>query len=215
MNSPKKSEQERALMEAVDHLMSTLSATPYADKEYLLDQEDMAMENLKGFSSHTLRRLPEIPWEPQEVNEFLYILESAMWIRDEFAFNDYLSIAKDFPAASVVPHDMIKGLSRYRGICPQDQNCEYPEERRAQVNALLRITHHLRTKLKVDLMEVVDGSHQYYIKDEKLSSLIINPGEGYSSSEIADFIITRNITDADTIKELLSGTVPAISDGVL
>lgn len=214
-NPPTSPEHEHALIEAVAHLVKTLSQNSYASDDFLAAKEEKATNNLKGFNANTLRRVATLTLDPQETNEFLYILESQDWTKDEPSFNDLLSVAKDLPADPVLPNYMIRGLHHYQGVCPQEQNAEYPEERRDQINALFRITRHLVVKLKVDSLHVEGDAAQYYIKDDALSAFIINPGEGYRRDEITDFILTRNITDADTIKEMLTDAIPAIREGVL
>lgn len=168
---------------------------------------------LSTFHVNTLRRM-------QSVMDSRYAAEFAGLINydklPEDTVNDWCAL---IPLVESMNTGIIAGTRYlysppfYESLTPQ-QKGSYPEERVAQITALVRVTRYLEKKNvpTTNRYRKKEGIVIECIYDKALSTFITTHRD---PERVADIIIERDTTDLQLITEILEGAHEAISSGVL
>lgn len=173
------------------------------------------------FSNATLTRIVNHRWEA--LSAITFCQNVGGWT--ETNTNDFLTLAQEvgFTTDSRRLHDIDRDLKSYQdhiysGLCPLDNESDYPEERRSQITSLYLILGHKLKTVDFGAIRAYDnigGNEIHYISDPELRKLILCPDDGFSREEIADVIINHDTFSVERIKLLIKFDTKSLQSGVL
>lgn len=168
-------------------------------------------DSLGGLNVATLERI-----EVMDSRHTHTLLNMVLSLRDERVINDFMVLADvmaDEEIDDTWTNHYLRSLVHFQGLVPQGEDNEYPEERRDQCIAIVRVMDHMR-RCGIDL-HFDDGSSSgaAYINDDNLRELLIS-GEGDREAMVR-VIIESSVFDADQVKSLAETVHPSLLGGAL
>jgi hypothetical protein len=166
---------------------------------------------LRDLDMATLERI-----ESMDPRHTPILLNMVLALRDERSINDFLVLADvmaDDGIEEIVVNHYLRSLVHYQGLVPQGEDSEYPEERRSQCTAIVRVMHHMN-RSGMDLhVEAENGTGIAYIKDDALRELLLS--EEVDREALVHVIIESCVFDADQVKNLAETVHPSLLSGAL